>query len=369
MSGNYLFIGIFLCLLTDLLTNIVPLKPSDGDAALFNLRPKGKLCIPLDLTTARGTEVARKLIIEADVVVECLRPGNMEKYGLGPEEMMKENTKLIFARFTGYGHSGPYSSRFGHDGNFAALSGVLPLLGGGVDQDIENYPSYILTFNAGAKLCAFGILAAVYSGKGQVLELSTTEAMAYSALPVALLKKNPVLWRDDKRLFSMNIYKTRDNKRMTVSFIEERFFPVFRKALGMETDPEFILATDNNTLAKKTKEAFAQKTRDEWTEIFFDLNVCVTPVLDVKEAADDVHNKFRGAFSQIGDEVIANPSPRLSKTPAICSELGPEVDLRTQVQRALELVNFNEAEVDEMIESGVIDLKTYQRAHVGVTYM
>lgn len=315
--------------------------------------------------------MARKLIIEADVVVECLRPGNMEKYGLGPDELIKENPRLIFARFTGYGHSGPYSRRFGHDGNFAALSGVLPLLGGGVDQDTVNYPSYILTFSAGAKLCAFGILAAVYSGKGQVLELSTTEAMAYSAHPVALLKKNPALWCGDKRLFSMDIYKTRDDKRMAVSFIEARFFPIFRTALGLDSDPEFTLDTDNQTLAKKTKEVFARRTRSEWAEIFFDLNTCVSPVLDVKEAAEDEHNKFRGAFSQIGDdgEVIANPSPRLSKTPAICSELGPDVDLRTQVQKALKLANFNAAEVDEMIESGVIDLDTYQRTPPGDNYI
>lgn len=335
----------------------------------MDFTPNGKPRIPVDLTSSSGKEFAVKLIREADVLIECLRPGNMEKYGLGPEEMLKVNPRLIYAHFVGHGRNGPYALRSGHDGNFAALSGVLPLLGGGQNDNVSAsvyYPSYIMSFATASPLCAFGIVAAIVSrdrvGQGQVVELSTTEAMAYGATAMFISKNSLRFWPGgDQRSFSGDIYETLDEKFMSVCFHEDRFFPVFRKALSLDTDPEFHLKADNSLLVRKVRKTFKTKTRDEWTEIFRKVDCCVEPVLDIDEAPEDEHNKFRKTFSRRGDTVLPNPSPRLSKTPAITSSLGFDEDFEVHAKRVLREFKLDENQFIIEGKNEIVRLKACQQ--------
>ena len=152
-----------------------------GRGSNSDIASRGKKSMTVDIRKTEGQEIIKKLIQSADVLIEGFRPGVMEKNNLGPDELLKLNSKLIFGRMTGWGQNGPLSNAAGHDINYIALSGVLGAIGkkGSPPPPPLNL---IGDFGGGGMLLALGICAALNTvnkeGKGQVIDAAMTEGSA-----------------------------------------------------------------------------------------------------------------------------------------------------------------------------------------------
>ena len=152
-----------------------------GRGSNSDIASRGKKSMTVDIRKTEGQEIIKKLIQSADVLIEGFRPGVMEKNNLGPDELLKINSKLIFGRMTGWGQNGPLSNAAGHDINYIALSGVLGAIGkkGSPPPPPLNL---IGDFGGGGMLLALGVCAALNTvnkeGKGQVIDAAMTEGSA-----------------------------------------------------------------------------------------------------------------------------------------------------------------------------------------------
>lgn len=319
---------------------------------------EGKLSLPVDLKNPKGVAIVKKLAAQCDVIIESFRPGTMERLGLGPDELMKANPRLIFARLLGYGQYGPLCQRSGHDPNFAGYSGVLPMLGRTAESLV--YPSYVLSFSSSALLCAYSILAAVIhrdrTGTGQVIDLATSEAIAYCSSTL-FRSQDSLIWYRNKRLFYLDVYETYEGKWMSVAPYEPTYFEALRKALHLEADPDFIQNGDHDKCAEKLRRIFRTKTQGEWIAYFKDIDACVTPVLDPHEAADNAHNVLRNNFFKDGSRVIPHPAPKMSVTPPVSGLLLPRLELKEQVKMVLAMTGTEESRIEELVAEGVLNLK------------
>ncbi|XP_053155372.1 alpha-methylacyl-CoA racemase isoform X3 [Hemicordylus capensis] len=252
----------------------------------------------------------------------------MEKLGLGPDVLLQDNPKLIYARLTGFGHSGKYARMAGHDINYLAVSGVLSKLG---RKDENPYAplNLLADFAGGGVLCALGIVMALHertkSGKGQVIDASMVEGIAY--LSSFLWKsQNMGLWnrpRGENLLDSgapfYETYKTSDGKFMAVGALEPQFYEQLINGLGLEPQklPSQMSFSDWPEMKKMFADIFSTKTQAEWCKIFDNTDACVTPVLSFDEVASHPHNKERGSFLKNDhQEISPRPSPLLFRTPA-----------------------------------------------------
>lgn len=193
----------------------------------------GKKSISLDIRTSKGASILKSLCKQSDVLIEPFRRGVMEKLNLGPDVLLKDNPRLIYARLTGYGQSGPLSNRVGHDINYVAYSGLLSLLG---REDEKPSPpiNLIADFGGGGLTCAFGILLALQernsSGLGQVVDSSMVNGAAYLGSWLYRSQNLPVWgkskgnnWLDTGAHF-YEVYQTKDGKYMSVGAIEPQFY-------------------------------------------------------------------------------------------------------------------------------------------------
>ncbi|XP_028604305.2 alpha-methylacyl-CoA racemase [Podarcis muralis] len=315
-------------ILADFGAEVVRVDRSPRAAVSSDVQGRGKRSLALDLKQPRGAETLRRLCQKADVLIEPFRPGVMEKLGLGPDIVLQDNPKLIYARLTGFGQLGKYAKLAGHDINYLAVSGVLSKLG---RKDENPYApiNLLADFAGGGVMCAMGIIMALYertkSGKGQVIDASMVEGTAY--LSSFLWKSQSIgLWnrsRGENLLDSgapfYETYKTKDGKFMAVGALEPQFYKQFISGLGLDDSnlPGQMSFSDWPAMKNMFADLFSKKTQAEWCEIFNDMDACVTPVLAFDAAASHPHNKERGSFLKNDQEEISpRPAPLLSRTPA-----------------------------------------------------
>ncbi|XP_013223627.2 alpha-methylacyl-CoA racemase [Columba livia] len=318
-------------ILADFGARVVRVDRTTRSAVATDVQGRGKRSLALDLKRPAGAAALRRLCRGADVLIEPFRHGVMEKLGLGPEVLLQENPRLIYARLTGFGQTGKYASSAGHDINYLALSGVLSKLG---RKDENPYAPFNLLadFAGGGVMCAMGIVSALYertrSGKGQVIDASMVEGVAY--LSSFLWKSQKLgLWnrpRGENLLDGgapfYETYRTSDGKYMAVGAIEPQFYEQLIKGLNLDSDelPSQLSFSDWPEMKKKFASIFAQKTQAEWCSIFDGTDACVTPVLSFDDVASHQHNKQRSSFIKNDQEEISpRPAPLLSRTPAVPS--------------------------------------------------
>lgn len=282
----------------------------------------------------------------------------MEKLGLGPDVLLKDNPRLIYARLTGFGQTGPISQRAGHDINYLAVSGVLSMLG---RKETNPTPpvNLIADFAGGGLLCAFGICTALLersrSGKGQVIDHSMTEGAAYVASWLMRSRELPI-WgneRGDNMLdggaFFYDTYETKDKKFMSVGAIEPQFFQEFANGLGLDIN-QF---GENDTAKVKVAEKFKTKTQQEWIDIFEDTDACVFPVVEWSDAQNHRQNRSRGSFVQDTASCIPVPAPILSRTPATSSVLKKQT-VEESVESLLNEIGVGKDEINELCSEGAL---------------
>lgn len=287
---------------------------------------RGKRSMRVNLKSDAGIGIFQRMIQNFDVLIEPYRPGVMESLGIGPEESLALNHRLIYCRLTGWGQKGPYSGMAGHDINYIGMSGPLSLFRRKGERPLP--PCNLLgDFAGGGMLCAMGILLALFdrekSGEGQVVDAAMVDGAANLATMFYWMWANDLMSLDigtnmmDGGAPYYQAYETADGKFMAVGAIEGRFYHQLLKGLSLE---DSSIPNQNDTerwpeMRALFKKIFKTKTRAQWTEIFEGRDACVTPVLDLNEVALHPHNNERKLIVNIEDVPQPAPAPRLSRTP------------------------------------------------------
>ena len=287
---------------------------------------RGRKSVAIDLKSAEGVALARRLCASADGLIEGFRPGVMERLGLGPDELLGDNPKLVYGRMTGWGQTGPYAPYAGHDINYIALAGALAHFGRAGEKPTPPI-NMVGDFGGGGMMLAFGMVSALLNvargGQGQVIDAAMTDG---TAVLMAMIHgmKNMGVWSEDLGANMLDTgahfydtYETRDGKFVSIGSIEPQFYAELRRIAGLENDPEFDAQHDRarwGALKDKLAALFKTKTRDEWDALMEHTDICYAPVLSMSEAARHPHNVAREAFVEVGGDIQPAPAPRYSHT-------------------------------------------------------
>jgi len=281
------------------------LPPHDrGTSASHAYLNRNKRSLALDLKQAEALEVVRALVKDYDIVLEQFRPGVMERLGLGYEALKAINPRLIYVSITGYGQTGPYKDRAGHDINYLALAGVASYTG---RQDSGPVPLgvQLADVGGGSLHAVVGLLAAVIarqqSGLGQYLDVSMTDCSfslnamvgaGYLACGVEPVREGHVLNGGS----FYDYYRTRDGRWMSVGSLEPVFMQQLCTALGR---PELAAQGLAPELKVALQVEFEKRSFDELCELFSGVDACVEPVLSLSEAVEHPQLKARELISQV----------------------------------------------------------------------
>jgi len=323
----------------------------------YDVMMRGKRSVKIDLKSNRSTERVLDLMERADAVIEGMRPGVMERLGLGPDKALERNPKIVYGRVTGWGQSGPLAARAGHDINYIALTGVLNAIG---RKNAPPVPplNLIGDFGGGGMLLAFGVVCALVeasrSGKGQVIDAAMIDgASLLAAMFSGLLQGGNQMTeaRGENVLDTgapwYNVYETKDGKYVSVGAIEARFFDELVRRLNLQG-----LAQHDRTrwpeMTAQFEKTFKSKTRDEWVEIFDGSDACFAPVLGWSEAPRHPHSRARSAYITVNRIEQPAPAPRFSRTPG--DVLRPPPERGEGGAEALEDWGFTVDEVERMKE-------------------
>src|SRR5918993_725980 len=273
---------------------------------------RSRRSIALDLKRPQACEIVRRLAAEADGLIEGYRPGVMERLGLGPDELLRANPKLVYGRVTGWGQEGPLAQQAGHDINYVAISGILHGIG---PKERPVVPvNYLGDYAGGAMMLAFAMVSALLAvqrgGQGQVIDAAMSDGSALvGALTYGMRAAGH--WRDEREANLLDggeptygIYRCLDGKFLSIGAIE----PQFREALFKG------LALAPGASHEEIATVIASRTRDQWVTHFAGTDACVAPVLDMGEAPVHPHNLARRAFLDLDGVFQPAPAPRYSAT-------------------------------------------------------
>ena len=319
-------------LLSDLGAKVLRIeRPEPVDLGLptpreFDLLARGRHAVAIDLKNAAGAAAVKALIRRADVLIEGFRPGVTERLGLGPDECLELNPRLVYGRVTGWGQEGPLAGAAGHDIDYIALTGTLHSIGPRNGPPIP--PANLVgDFGGGGVYLAFGVVSALlersHSGKGQVVDAAVVDGAA--SLMTGMYGRHAAgAWTDRRGENDLDggapwysVYETADARHVSVGAIEERFYRELLRNLGV--DGEDLPSRQDRAgwprLRKRFAEIFRTKTRDEWVRVMEGSDACFAPVLSLEEAPQHRHNKARRTFVDVDGVVQPAPAPRFSRTP------------------------------------------------------
>ncbi|MCC4114940.1 CoA transferase [Aromatoleum toluclasticum] len=291
--------------------------------ARFDFLNSGKTRLQLDLKDEAARSRALDIIGAADVVIEGFRPAVMERLGLGPEECLARNPRLVYGRVTGWGREGPLADEAGHDITYIALTGALASIGpaGGAPVPPLNL---VGDFAGGALYLAFGIAAALASvrggGRGQVVDAAMVDGAAHLMTFIYGLRQAGI-WSLERGANPADggspfygVYATADGRWLAVAAAEMTFRRAFVTGLGLA--PEIADEGEDRAnwprLRVVIAQAVARRGRDEWCELFAGRDACVAPVLDLDEAPGHPHAAARGLFVEEDGCIRPAAAPRFS---------------------------------------------------------
>jgi alpha-methylacyl-CoA racemase len=328
-----------------------------AEADLLN---RGRRSVAVDLKHPDGAATVLRLVERADVLLEGYRPGVTERLGLGPEECLAANPRLVYGRMTGWGQDGPLALTAGHDLGYIATTGVLHTIGraGGPPQ----VPLNLLgDFGGGAMYLVTGVLAALLesrtSGRGQVVDAAIVDGTAHLASMIVGMRASG-LWRDERGVNLLDtgapyydVYETADGRHMALGALEPRFYQQFVERFGVDGLPDRDDQASWPELRRRIAQRFAERTQAEWTQVYEGTDACVAPVLTFDEAAKSPHLAARGTYVEHHGVVQPAPAPRFSRTP---TGLGsPPAAAGGEDSRAA-LRDWGVEGLDELIAAGVV---------------
>lgn len=307
--------------------NLKPLVPQRVD--VLN---RGRGFVELDLKDDADRNAACNLINRADMLIEGMRPGVMERLGLGPAGFAGTNPRLVYGRMTGWGQSGPLAQAAGHDINYISITGALHAIG-------RKHPvpplNLLGDFGGGGMYLVAGMLAALYAaretGKGNVVDAAITDGTAH-LMAMIYSMHGAGIWADAREANLLDggapfytVYECACGGHMSVGALEAKFYAELLSRLGLD-DADLPAQMDVEgwpVLRTCFAARFKQKTRDEWAELLEGTDACCAPVLSLQEAPNHPHNRARNTFAAIDDVIQPDAAPKLSDT-AIRATIGEE---------------------------------------------
>jgi alpha-methylacyl-CoA racemase len=337
--------------------------PENPEPRPHNFWDRGRRSIAVDLKDPRGVGTVLRLAEGADVFLEAFRPGVAERLGLGPEDVLARNPRVVYGRLTGWGQHGPLAHAAGHSLNYEAITGATHSIG---PRGGPPVPALTLLgdFAGGGLHLAYGVVCALLeaqrSGQGQVVDAAMVDGvMSLMAVFHGMDAMGMTTDETGSNLFDggapfYNVYETRDGRYVSIAPMEPRFYALLLEKIGL--DPEGLPDQYDNTrwpeLRERLAEVFLTRTRDEWSELLEGSDACYAPVLTLSEARDYPHNRARNTFLEGGNSSELAPTPRLSKTPG---EVKPSPAWVGADTRAVLLeAGFSEAEVEALRAGGAI---------------
>jgi crotonobetainyl-CoA:carnitine CoA-transferase CaiB-like acyl-CoA transferase len=296
---------------------------------------RGKKSVALDLRQPAAAAVLDRLLARSDVIVESFRPGTARRLGVSGPDVRTRHPRIVHCAITGYGQTGPYAERPGHDLNYVAISG---LLAADRPNRTELPRMFLADVGGGAMTAVIGILAALFgrerTGAGATLDISMHDAALYWVmLPAAReLVEGGRLATDDLPTFGRhacyNVYQTKDGEWLALGALEPKFWRAFCDAIGRGdlVARHVSDAGDQAELLHEVRRLVASRTRDEWLAHFSGHDVCLTPVNNFADALADPHIVERGT-------VVASAGGRSIRPPFAAAALNlapaPEVGQHT----------------------------------------
>jgi alpha-methylacyl-CoA racemase len=334
-----------------------------GRSPKFDVLARGRRSLAVELKSAEGIAIVKRLVGKADALIEGFRPGVIERLGLGPDVLSALNPKLVIGRMTGFGQHGPLADRAGHDINYIALSGALHAIG---RQGQAPVPPLNLVgdFGGGGMLLALGVVAALLetsrSGKGQVVDAAMVDGAAYLMAIIYGLRSGGQ-WQDERGVNVLDtgapwydVYETADGKFIALGAIEGRFYQELLQGLGLagEDLPKQHDRMRWPDLRARFASVIKERTRDAWAAVFADKDACVTPVLSLDEVAKHPHMAARAVMASADGVTAPAPAPRFSRT---ASEAGaPARGPGADGAAVLEDFGFSTAEIADLSTRGII---------------
>jgi alpha-methylacyl-CoA racemase len=322
---------------------------------------RGKKSVVLNLKSGAGREALLTLIENADVLIDPYRPGVCEKLGIGPETCLERNPKLVFARMTGWGQTGPLAQAAGHDLNYIAITGALHAIGRRGERPVVPL-NLIGDMGGGGMLLANGVLAALLetsqSGQGQVVDVAMVDGAAQLMWMMQGMQQQG-LWNEQEREANLldgaahfyDTYECADGRYVAIGSIEPQFYHLLIEKTGV--DPEafqpYMDPSQWPRMKAALSEVFRTRTRDEWCELMEGSDVCFAPVLTMSEATEYPPNTARNVYIEVDGIKQPAPAPRFSRTPSSV-EHGPR-QLGADTRAVLQAVGMAEAEIDAMLAS------------------
>lgn len=335
--------------------------------AYFLATNRNKRSIAINLKQPAGRDIFLRLLEKADVVVEGFRPGVMERLGIGYETLKRINPRVIYCAITGYGQSGPYRDRAGHDVNYISIAGLLGV--NGMKDGPPVIPGVQLADLAGGSLHAvIGILLALQArertGEGQLVDVSMAEgSLALMYIPFAAYLANGVQPQRGAegltgRYACYNIYQTKDCRYLSLGALEPKFWENACRALGREDliEKHFVNSAQTECI-EILSGIFRTRDAEEWLRAFEGVDTCIALIKDIAEMIDDPQVKYRGSISEIdhpteGKLKQIGPTVKLSATPG---EIGsPPPRLGEHTREILSEIDYDDATIDRLARDGVI---------------
>ena len=349
-------------ILADLGADVIRVERPGGQlltGGRTDLLNRGRPSVALNLKDPDAIATVLDLVAGADVLIEGMRPGTTERLGLGPEECLARNPRLVYGRMTGWGQDGPLAHAAGHDMNYIAITGAL--FGMGQDKARPHFPSNLVgDFGGGSTYLVIGVLAALLeartSGEGQVVDAAIVDGTAHlNAMGAAFLaggnhREERAANLLDGGMPFYDLYETSDGRHMSVGPLEPQFYDVFAELLGIESAPDRFDLDRSEELRATIAEAFAARTQKEWTEVFEGTDACVAPILPLTEAMGHPHMAAREVFVERDGLRQPAPAPRFSRTTATLDR-GPAEKPGVDTRAALKAWGIDG--VDDLIERGV----------------
>jgi len=333
-------------------------------SALYLALNRGKRSIRLNLKEDAGREVLLRLVENYDVVVEGFRPGVMDRLGVGYEALRERNPKIVYCAITGYGQTGPYTTRSGHDMNYLGLVGLLDMTGQSDGPPVQA-AGQIADLGGGGLMAAYSILAALReadrSGEGQLVDVSMADgALSWLAMPAAqYLADGRVPERGGESLTGGFIcyrpYACADG-HVTMGALEPKFWQAFCQGVGREDLLEKQFERPGSDAHAEVQQVFLSRTRADWKAFADEHDCCLEPVLDLGEALDSELVRERDMVVELDQPGASEPvrllghPVKFSRTPG--EPQGPGPALGEHTREVLEALGYGGEEIAELERSG-----------------
>ena len=340
----------------------------ESQSAGFVAVNRSKRSLALNLKTKKGVAVFFSLLKTADLVIEQFRPGVLDEAGIGFEAARLVKKDIIYVSITGYGQNGPYANNAGHDINFMGYAGILSATGSGKTGPVIPGPQ-LGDVAGGAYMSIIACLSALWArektGQGQrvdvsmldgVLPLMTLQMAHYQATKIAFAPGEPPL---SGGLACYGVYPCADGKHVALGILEAKFWKLFCEKVDHPEwiEKHWVMGEEALQLKQEIAALFRTKTRDEWIDETKNMDVCLTPVLDISEIETDPQIQARQMIYEqehpaCGKNKGLGVPLKFSATPA--HPTGPSPDLGEDTLSILEEIGYKPEEIEALRKEGII---------------